>query len=110
MGQIAAQMVLKLEGTDVRLTCYGRLTGLIILSTHHSSDYAELCQDFEAETGRVETGLNPINCPVKDDFAMNVLWLESRMDSAVGYLARLKVAMTRVGAELWPQPGLSQDL
>ena len=41
---------------------------------------------------------------------MNVLRLESRMDSAVAYLARLKAAMTRVDAELWPQVELSQDL
>ena len=54
-------------------------------------------------------GLDPINCPVKDDVAMNVLRLESRMDNAVAYLARLKAAMTRVDAELWPQVELSQD-
>ena len=41
---------------------------------------------------------------------MNVLRMESRMDSAVGYLARLRAAMTRVDAELWPQAELSQDL
>ena len=41
---------------------------------------------------------------------MNVLRLESRMDSAVAYLARLKEAMTRVDTELWPQAELSQDL
>ena len=78
--------------------------------THRLLNCAELCQDFEAETGRVETGLDPINCPVKDDVAMNVLRLESRMDIAVAYLARLKAAMTRVDAELWPQAELSQDL
>ena len=66
--------------------------------------------DFEAETGQIEMGLDPINCPVKDDVAMNLLRLESRMDSAVAYLARLKEAMTRVDAELWPQAELSQDL
>ena len=82
----------------------------MVSSTHNSLDHAELCQDFEAETGRVETGLDPINCPVKDDVAMNVLRLESRMDSAVAYLARLKAAMTRVDAGLWPQAELSQDL
>ena len=32
------------------------------------------------------------------------------MDSMVTYLARLKAAMTRVDAELWPQAELSQDL
>ena len=70
----------------------------------------ELCQDFEAETGRVETGLDPINCPVKDDVAMNLLRLESRLDGAVSYLARLKAVMTQVDAELWPRAELSQDL
>ena len=70
----------------------------------------ELCQDFEAETGRVETGLDPINCPVKDDVAMNLMRLESRLDGAVAYLARLKAAMTRVDTKLWPQAELSQDL
>ena len=57
-------------------------------------DGTKLCQDFEAETGRVETGLDPINCPMKDDVAMNLLRLESRLDGAVAYLARLKAAMT----------------
>jgi len=83
---------------------------LIISSTHHLLNCVELCQDFEAETGRVETGLDPINCPVKDDVAMNVLRLESRMDIAVAYLARPKATMTRVDTELWPQAELSQDL
>ena len=73
-------------------------------------DGTKLCQDFEAKTGRVETGLNPINCPVKDEVATNLLQLESRLDGAVDYLARLKAAMTRVDAELWPQAELSQDL
>ena len=41
---------------------------------------------------------------------MNVLRLEYRLDSAVDYLTRLKAAMTRVDAELWPQGELSQDL
>ena len=59
---------------------------------------------------RVKIGLDPINCPVKDDVAMNLLRLESRLDGVVAYLARLKAAMTRVDAELWPQAELSQDL
>ena len=41
---------------------------------------------------------------------MNVLRLESRMDSAVAYLALLKAAMTRVDAELWPQAELPKGL
>ena len=47
---------------------------------------------------------------MNDDVAMNLLRLESRLDGAVDYLARLKAAMTRVDAELWPQAELSQDL
>ena len=47
---------------------------------------------------------------MKDDVAMNLLRLESRLDGVVAYLARLKAAMTRVDAELWPQAELSQDL
>ena len=37
---------------------------------------AELCQDFDEETGRVETGLDPIASPVCDETAMNVLRLK----------------------------------
>ncbi|XP_037438415.1 cingulin-like [Triticum dicoccoides] len=67
-------------------------------------------EDFEAETGRVKTVLDPINSPVKDDVVMNVLRLEPCLDIVVDYLARLKVAMTRIDAELWPQAELAQDL
>ena len=41
---------------------------------------------------------------------MNVLRLESRLDSVVDYLARLKVAMSRIDDELWPQAELPKDL
>ena len=51
LGQLGAKLVLKLEGIIVRLISYCRLVRLVILSTHHFSDCAELCQDFEAETG-----------------------------------------------------------
>ena len=47
---------------------------------------------------------------MKDDVAMNLLRLESRLDGAVAYVARLKAAMTQVDAELWPRVELSQDL
>ena len=47
---------------------------------------------------------------MKDEVAMNLLWLESRLDSAVDYLARLKAAMVRVDPEVWPQAEMSQDL
>ena len=38
----------------------------------------------------METGLDPINSVVKDEAAMNVLRLESRVAGVVDYLARLK--------------------
>ena len=47
---------------------------------------------------------------MKDEVAMNLLRLESRLDGAVDYLARLQAAMVRVDAELWPQAEMSPDL
>ena len=64
---------------------------------------AEFCQNFEEETGRIELGLDPINSPVKDETAMNLLRLESRIDGVVDYLARLKVATSRIDTALWPE-------
>ena len=43
----------------------------------------------------METDLDPINSPMKDETAMNVLRLESRVAGVVDYLARLKVAASR---------------
>ena len=60
----------------------------------------EFCQNFEEETGRVETSLDPIHSPVKDEAAMNVLRLESRVAGVADYLARLKVAMSRIDTAL----------
>ena len=71
---------------------------------------AELCQDFDEETGRVETGLDPIASPVCDETAMNVLRLESRIASATSYLARLKEVVSRIDSTLWPGATLQNDL
>ena len=71
---------------------------------------AEFCQNFEEETGRIEPDLDPINSPVKDETSMNLLRLESRIDSAVDYLARLKVAMSRIDPALWPEAVLQNDI
>ena len=71
---------------------------------------AEFCQDFEEETGRIEPGLDPINSPVKDEAAMNVLRLESRIAAMVDYIARLKVATSRIDTVLWPRETLQNDL
>ena len=43
---------------------------------------------------------DPINSPVKDEAAMNVLRLESRVAGVVDYLARLKVAASRIDTTL----------
>ena len=58
----------------------------------------------------METDLDPINSPVKDEAAMNVLRLESRVAGVVDYLARLKVAMSRIDTSLWPRTTLQNDL
>ena len=71
---------------------------------------AELCQDFDEETGRVETGLDPIASPVCDETAMNVLRLESRIASATSYLVRLKEVVSRIDSSLWPGATLQNDL
>ena len=41
---------------------------------------------------------------------MNVLQLESRLASAMGYLARLKVAVSRIDTALWPRATFQNDL
>ena len=58
----------------------------------------------------METGLDPINSPVKDEAAMNVLRLESRVVAVVNYLARLKVATSRIDTALWPGETLQNNL
>ena len=58
----------------------------------------------------METDLDPINSPVKDEAAMNVLRLESRVAGVVDYLARLKVAMSWIDMLLWPRTTLQNDL
>ena len=65
----------------------------MLFSTQHLFVHAEFCQNFEEETGWIETGLDPINSPVKDEAAMNVLRLESRLASVLDYIARLKVCL-----------------
>ena len=67
---------------------------------------AELCQNFEEETGRLEVNLDPINSPVKDEVAMNVLRLESRVAAVIDYLARPKVATFHIDMTLWPRETL----
>ena len=61
---------------------------------------AEFCQDFEEETSRLEPNLDPVNSPVNDEVAMDVFRLESRVAAVVDYLARLKVATSRIDSTL----------
>ena len=58
----------------------------------------------------METGLDPINSPMKDEAAMNVLRLKSRVAAVVDYLARLKAATSRIDTSLWPEETLQNDL
>ena len=58
----------------------------------------------------MEPGLDPANSLVKDEAAMNVLRLESRVTSVVDYLARLKAAMSQIDTSLWPGTTLQNDL
>ena len=58
----------------------------------------------------MEPCLDPANSLVKDEAAMNVLRLESRVTSVVDYLARLKVAMSWIDTSLWPGTTLQNDL
>ena len=58
----------------------------------------------------MEPDLDPANSLVKDEAAMNVLRLESRVISVVDYLARLKVATSRIDTSLWPGTTLRNDL
>ena len=58
----------------------------------------------------MEPSLDPVNSLVKDEAATNVLRPESRVASVVDYLARLKVAMSRIDTALWPGATLQNDL
>jgi len=71
---------------------------------------AEFYQNFKEETRRIETSLDPILSPVKDEAAMNVLRLESRVAGVVYYLAPLKVAVSRIDTALWPRATVQNDL
>ena len=57
----------------------------------------------------MEPGLDPANSLMKDEAAMNMLRLESRVAGVVDYLARLKVAASRIDTTLWPGATLQND-
>ena len=71
---------------------------------------AEFCRNFEEETSQLEPNLDPVNSPMNDEVAMNVFQLESRVAAVVDYLARLKVATSRIDSTLWPRETLQHDL
>ena len=77
---------------------------------HYLFVHAEFFQNFEEETRRIETRLDPTNSPIKDEAATNMLRLESRLANVLDYVARLKVAMSRVDKALWPEDLLLNDL
>ena len=54
--------------------------------------------------------MDPINSPVNDEAAMNVLRLESQLASVTDYLARMKVAVSWIDTTLWPKETLQNDL
>ena len=71
---------------------------------------AEFCQNFKQEIEWIETVLDRIKSLVVDVAAMNVLRLEARLDNVLGYVARLKIALTKIDEELWPEDKLQNDL
>ena len=54
--------------------------------------------------------MDPINSLVNDEVAMNVFRLESRVAVVIDYLARMKVATSRIDTTLWPRETLQNDL
>ena len=79
-------------------------------STHYFFAFVEFCQNFEEETRRIETGLDPVLSPVGDEAAMNMLRLEFHVATVTTYLARLKVAVSRIDSTLWPRETLQNDI
>ena len=71
---------------------------------------SEFSLNFEEETDPLETSLGPFNSTVKEVTAMSRLRLESRVAAVVDYLARLKVATSRIDTVLWPRETLQNDL
>ena len=89
---LAKKLYLVLEGISFNPTVL-----MLAIGSSRLMDWllaAELCQDFDEETGRVETGLDPIASPVCDETAMNVLRLESRIASTTSNHAHLKEVVT----------------
>ena len=83
---------------------------IILLLTYTFLRRVEFCQKFEQEIDQIEPSLDPTKSLVKDEAVLNVLRLESRLDSVLGYIDRLKVALTKIDQELWLEDRLQNDL
>ena len=99
----------------LKVNLYARqLFPIVVFPFDHHLDsvivLAEFCQNFEEETSRLEPNLDPVNSPVNDEVAMDVLRLESRVAAVVDYLARLKAATSCIDSTLWPGETLQNDL
>ena len=57
----------------------------------------ELCQNFELETKRIETDLDPTKSLVKDAVALNMLRLEACLNDVQGYITRPRATMAKIG-------------
>ena len=73
LGGLAKKLFLMLEGNPLYLTCFLILTSPPNCCLNFGVVSTEFCKNFEEETGRLETSLDPINSPMKDKTAMSVL-------------------------------------
>ena len=110
LGGLAKKLFLMLEGNPLHQTIIFTMTFPFDRCLDSVVMLAEFCQNFEEETSRLEPNLDPINSPVNDEVAMNVFRLESRVAAVTDYLARLKVATSRIDTTLWPRETLQNDL
>ena len=72
LGGLAKKLFVMLEGTFLYPTDCRELF-LYVTVTSTPLVCAEFCQNFVEEAGWFKTGLDPINSPIKDEAAMNVL-------------------------------------
>jgi hypothetical protein len=66
----------------------------------------DFCTDAELETERIERELNPSRLLLRDSAALAILRLDERIDNTIAYMERLKVAMEKIDAELFPEETL----
>ena len=83
LGGLAKKLFLMLEGNVLYRTGILTMISPSDCCLDSGAVFAEFCQNFEVETGRLETNLDPVNSPMKDEVAMNVFRLESRVAAVV---------------------------